>query len=176
MRRLVLMLLCFTLAACASRSGETNAVKGVIMRYNQLLADCYRSLNMNPMQEVSTPEHATKLYYHMAALGEGGVRMVSQLKKIEFLEVKFPEEGEAVVRTRELWDFTHYGIRMGEKQYEEKDFPYEMTYRLTQRNGRWLVAGITAATGRRDNAAPAPQGRSTSAARPRPAPAAGHHP
>ncbi len=144
MRIVTFFLICLVLAGCSSHSGESRDVKAVIMRYDQLLADCYRNLNMNPMQEVATPEHATKLYYHMAALGEGGVRMDSVLKGIDFVETGFPEAGKAVVRTRERWDFVHYGITKGEKQYEEKAFPYVMTYRLTKASGRWLVESITA--------------------------------
>ena len=144
MRPIALLLLCLALAGCVSSSVEDRDVKASIMRYNQLLSDCYRNLNMNPMQEVATPEHATKLYYHMAALGEGGVRMVSQLKGMDFLDIHFPKDGKAVVRTRELWDFAHYGAIKGEKQYEERAFPYDMTYRLTKSDGRWLVDSITA--------------------------------
>lgn len=149
MRIIRLFLLCLALTGCHTHAGDSRDVKATILRYNQLLSDCYRNLNMNPMQEVATPEHATKLYSHMAALGEGGVRMDSHLKGMDFVEVSFPSPGEAVVRTRELWDFAHYGIEKGEKQYEEKAFPYNMTYRLNKASGYWLVASITAESERK---------------------------
>lgn len=137
-------LLTALVAGCSSERAESRNVKAAITRYNQLLPGCYHNLNMNPMQEVVTSEHATKLKYHMAALRKEGGRMDSQLENIEFVDVKFPKDDDAVVLTHELWN----GVKGGEKQYEEKDFPYEMTYELTKKEGRWLVKSITTEMGK----------------------------
>lgn len=131
------------LGGCTGDQSEP-AVKGAIMRYNQLLSDGYRSLNMNPVQEVATPEQATKLYHHMAALGEGRIRMDSTLKNIQFVKVAFPTNKEATVNTRETWDFTHLDIGTGKKIYEERDFVYEMEYGLkSDGGGHWLIHKVT---------------------------------
>jgi len=100
-------------------------------------------LNMNPLQEVATPEQATKLYYHMAALGEGKIRMDATLKDIQFVKVAFPKPDESIVDTREKWDFTHLDIASGRKVYEERDFTYEMKYGLKYVRGRWIIHQVT---------------------------------
>ncbi|KAF0220980.1 MAG: hypothetical protein FD174_693 [Geobacteraceae bacterium] len=138
-------------AACSRETGESRQVKAVIMRYNQLLVEGYKKLNMNPLQEVTTPEQATKLYYHMSALGEGKLRMDSTMKNIEFRKLEFRNNGEAVAETREIWDFTHLDMNSGKKFYEEKDFIYEMGYELKKEGGRWLITRVTALSGKSTN-------------------------
>jgi len=138
----VSVVLLFTVAAC-SRKSEVGEIKRVISRYNELLIWGYRNLNMNPLQEVATEEQAAKLYHHMAALGEGDARMESVLKKIDFREITFEGRNAATVKTQEIWDFAHYGIKTGDKQIEEKDFVYELTYHLKKEDRKWLVEKVT---------------------------------
>ncbi|OGW25223.1 MAG: hypothetical protein A2X59_12555 [Nitrospirae bacterium GWC2_42_7] len=127
-------------------SKETARIQDTVIRYNQLLIEGYKSLNMNPLQEVATKEQATKLYYHMAALGEADIRMHSQLKKIDFQGVTFPGSDKAVVMTREVWDFAHMDIRSGEKIYEEKGFIYNVSYELMKDKERWLIEKVVASS------------------------------
>lgn len=143
----VLLLPFILLSGCSMDSADSRAVKGVIKRYNQLLIEGYRTFNMNPLQEVATPEQATKLYYHMAALGEGQLRMDSTLKDIRFVTVAFPKPDEASVDTKEKWDFTHVNIKTGKKIAEEKDFIYEMGYTLKKVNGRWIISNVNTISG-----------------------------
>lgn len=132
------------LSACSGESGDSKQVKSTIMRYNQLLAEGYRSLNMTPIQEVATAEQAQKVYHHMAALGEMNRRMESELKKIEFLEVNLKGGASALVRTRETWDFTHRKIKTGEVALDQKNFVYQLTYELGKTGGHWQVKNVTA--------------------------------
>jgi len=121
-------------------------IKNIIVRYNELLTFGYQNLNMNPLQEVATLNQAEKAYFHMAALGEGNVRMVSHLNKIDFDRVTFPEPHKAVIRTRETWDFSYTDIKTGEKKEEQKDFVYFMTYTIEQKDNRWLITDIAASS------------------------------
>ena len=130
--------------ACSRDAEEVVQIKGTIMRYNQLLIEGYKNLNMNPLQEVATTEHATELYYHMAALGEADIKMLSTLKKIDFTRVNIVKSDKVVVSTREVWDFVHVDIKTDERVYDEKDFVYEMRYELIKKDGRWLVEKVTA--------------------------------
>jgi hypothetical protein len=123
-------------------------VKKVIKRYNFLLAEGYRNLNMNPLQEVATVEQAEKAYTHMAAIGEGKARMVSQMRRIDYLQLLFPSEEKAAVRTREIWDFAYTDIKTGRKSEEVKEFPYDVTYTLEKRAGRWLITDVVAGSER----------------------------
>lgn len=120
-------------------------VKNTIMRYNQLLVYGYDKLNMNPLQEVATVRQAEKAYHHMAAIGEGGVRMTSAVKKTDFTKITFPIPEKAEVKTRELWDFAYNDIKTGVKKEEMKDFVYLMNYWLERQNGRWIIVDIRAA-------------------------------
>src|SRR5690348_6659447 len=78
-----------------------------VTRYNSLLEQGYRNLNMTPLQEVATMDVAMKAYYHMAAIGEGKARMISRQKRIEFLKIETPSPGFCEVQTREVWDFAY---------------------------------------------------------------------
>ena len=120
-------------------------VKNAVLRYNELLAFGYRNLTMSPLVEVTNPRQAEKAYYHMAAIGEGGVRMESVLKKAEFLSVSFPAPEESVVKTREIWDFSYIDLKTSAVHERERDFVYLMTYTLRKENGRWLIIDTAAA-------------------------------
>lgn len=124
-----------------------DAVKNTILRYNELLAFGYEHLDMTPLQEVTSARQAEKAYSHMAAIGEGGVRMLSRLKRIDFTGVSFPSPGKASVRTREVWDFAYHDMKSGAKEEEERDFSYLMTYILEEDSGRWLITDSAAAGG-----------------------------
>lgn len=126
---------------------RTDAVKNVVLRYNELLAFGYEHLDMTPLQEVTSERQAEKAYFHMAAIGEGGVRMLSRLNRIDFTGVSFPSPGKASVRTREVWDFAYHDIKSGTKKEDEKDFGYLMTYTLEEESGRWLITDSAAAGG-----------------------------
>ncbi len=143
----VICLLFFALAACSRESADEKQVKDTVMRYNQLLAEGYQKLNMNPLQEAATTKQAEKAYFHMAALGEGRVRMESTLKKIKFIDMTIQQENKATVRTKEVWDFRHINIDTKQVVLEKKDFEYIITYELLKERGSWLVANVIVAEG-----------------------------
>ena len=66
---------------------DTQEVKDTILRYNKLLTGGYSKMNMTPLREVATLEQSIRVYDHMAALGEAGIRMESQLVDIKFLDI-----------------------------------------------------------------------------------------
>lgn len=139
------------LAGCGSRGRDVEGVKGTIARYNDLLRDGYQRQNMTWMREVASEEQALKLYHHMSALGEGGLRLSATLEELQFVRVDFPAPGEAAVETREVWDSTHYKIATGEKFAEEKGFVYRMGYALRRHEGRWIVARADVISGETTN-------------------------
>ena len=134
-----------------AESKEVKQIKGTILRYNQLLIDGYKKMNMNPLQEVATQEQAEKLYFHMAAIGEGRLRQDSSLKDVSFVTIDMSKPDEAIVTTKEIWDFTHVNIDTGKKLAEEKDFIYEMKYTLKIRQGRWIITNISTIGGTSTN-------------------------
>jgi hypothetical protein len=145
---------CFSLAAlcgCMSEGDNANGVKRTIGRYNELLTAGYLTYDMNPLQEVTTREVATKAYHHMAALGEGKLRMEPAVKKIDFTSIRFPGNDRATAETSETWDFTHIDTTSGRKFAEEKDFMYEMTYTLKRSGGRWIIDRVETIKGTSTN-------------------------
>jgi hypothetical protein len=116
----------------------------LIQRYNQLLSEGYKTTNMTKLQEVTTPELAEKAYYHMAAIGEGKSRMVSELKKLNFVETDCSKPSACRVVTREIWDFAYADIQTGARSNEVKDYAYDVQYLLENRQGRWLITEISA--------------------------------
>jgi hypothetical protein len=119
-------------------------VKNTILRYNQLLAEGYAKMNMTLLQEVATLDHATKVYHHMAALGEAKIRIESQLVGIEFLDTQFPKKDLARVKTREKWNYTHVNINTKmPTQTVVKGLIYNLSYDLVRKDGKWLVSSVS---------------------------------
>lgn len=119
-------------------------VRSTVERYNVLLAAAYRELNANPLQEVASRDQAEKVYLHMAALGEGTVRMLSQVKEVQFAEVALLPAAQARAKTVETWDFAFTDIKTGAKREERKNFVYQVEYRLAFANNHWTITDITA--------------------------------
>jgi len=145
MRRQLPLFLFVVIWACGCRTSpdtNTQAVKDSVLRYNQLLAEAYAKMNMNPLREAATADQAAKEYRHMAALGEAKIRMESALKNIEFSGVTFLSHDEASVITKEIWDYTHIDMRTRAPVKVQKNVPYTLKYELKQKNARWYVASI----------------------------------
>jgi hypothetical protein len=121
---------------------ETNALKETIIRYDALLAEGYRSLNMNPLTQAATEQRATKAYHHMAALGEAGVKMESTLRNMKFLKVKTLSKEQAEVNTEEIWDYAYLDIKSGKSLFDNT-VTYNLKYDLVKKSDQWLVSDIT---------------------------------
>lgn len=153
LRQIILLSILSTLSfGCSSNKNSANGeLENIIRRYNQLVIQGYQKQDMNPMQEVTTEEHARKLYHHMSALAEGKLRMESKLKDIKFKNIDQRSSTEATVETEEIWDFTHYRMDTSEKYAEEKDFIYRMGYILNKKDGRWIITNVNTVSGTSTN-------------------------
>ncbi|MEW6109439.1 MAG: hypothetical protein AB1632_09785 [Nitrospirota bacterium] len=141
-RLLIIFALVLLLPGC---SIDGTGAKNAVLKYNELLAEGYRNLNMNPLATVSTIEIASKAYNHMAALGEARVKMDSKMDNIKFLTVKpfSTMAGDRIeVKTEEDWKYKYINLDSG-KSSAESSVSYQMKYILEKRSGRWLVSDIT---------------------------------
>jgi hypothetical protein len=129
----------------AANAGIAEQSHTLIIRYNQLLSEGYKTSNMTKLQEVATTELAEKAYYHMAAIGEGKSRMVSELKKIDFVETDCATQVKCRVVTKEVWDFAYADILTGVRSNEVKDYRYDVRYILENKQGRLVITEISAA-------------------------------
>ena len=123
---------------------DTQEVKDTILRYNKLLTGGYSKMNMTPLREVATLEQSIRVYDHMAALGEAGIRMESQLVDIKFLDIQFPKKDFAKVKTSERWNYSH--IRIDSEmpgQNFVKGLIYKLSYELVRKDEKWLVSSVT---------------------------------
>lgn len=139
-----LLALVVLVGACAPGPTDEDRVRSTIERYNELLAEGYRSLDMNPMGEVAAQLQAEDEYIHMSSLAEGGVRLDPELTKLEFLSVSI-ESTSAQVETRETWDYRHYSRATGELVLEQKALVYHLAWDLSKEtSGTWLVTDVRA--------------------------------
>lgn len=130
------------LAGCSAGSREKEQAKGTIMAYNRLLAKGYASMNMGDLANVADLRQVSKVYYHMAALGEARTKLVSELNNIRFGELKFLNVSTATIGTSEQWAFRHVNIDTGKVTLEEKSYPYALDYLLRKRDGTWRVKAV----------------------------------
>jgi hypothetical protein len=128
----------------ASMPADELEVRAVIQMYDELLANGYRSLNMNPMREVASQLQAESEYIHMSSLAEGGVRLDPVLREMEFLRVSV-EATSAQAETRETWDYRHYSRSTGALVLEQKGLIYHLAWDLSKEpSGTWLVTDVRA--------------------------------
>ena len=128
----------------SASSAVTEVTHTMVAKYNSLLSEGYKTTDMTKLQEVTTPQLAEKAYYHMAAIGEGKSRMVSELKKLDFVETDCSKPAICRVVTKEIWDFAYADILTGARSNEVKDYRYDVQYVLENKQGRWLITEITA--------------------------------
>jgi hypothetical protein len=128
----------------AAPSPDASLVKATVERYDALLAQGYRSMDMSPISEVATQLQAETEYIHMSSLGEGGVRMLPNLRRLEFVKVSV-EGSSALVETLETWDYTHVDPATGAIVREQRGLVYRLAWDLArQADGRWLVSDVRA--------------------------------
>jgi hypothetical protein len=141
----LLIVVVLLVAGCTpSSSPDDQAIRATITRYNTLLADGYRALNMNAMREVADQIQAETEYIHMSSLAEGGVKLDAQLRKLEFVHVSV-EATSAQAETRETWDYRQYSRATGALVMEQKGLVYHLAWDLARQDGgTWLVTDVRA--------------------------------
>jgi hypothetical protein len=140
----ILLLIIVVFTGCTyenKKIDETPAIKNTIMQYNTFLIEGYKNMNMTSLKQVATKEHAMKVYHHMSALGEAGIRMEAEQKDITFLDIHFPTPYTAEVRTTEYWDYIHLNIDTN-KKISENRIKYTLKYALIKMHNRWFVSDI----------------------------------
>lgn len=140
MRRLgaVLLGLLFLSFACA---GQNEDLQNAVRNYNMLLAQGYRTMDMTPLAAAATPDRVMKAYHHMAALGEGGMKMDASIDDIRFDTLKLLTSTEAEVVTKESWHYRYVALEH-DKPGKESAVRYTVLYRLIHAGEKWLVADL----------------------------------
>jgi hypothetical protein len=140
---ILLFLIIFLVSACTSQdTADQLEIQDTVKAYTKLLFEGYRSLNMTPLTRIATPRRITRAYHHMAALGEGNVKMDAEIEQLLFLDSRVSDAGKAEVKTSERWVCQYYTIDSNQK-VSENIIIYENIYHLIHKTGRWLVDDIT---------------------------------
>lgn len=116
-------------------------IEKTIVWYTAFLADCYRSLNTQTLDRVATRKMVDTTYFHMAAIGEAGVKMDSKLKKITFSPLKEIGPDTVEVPAEEDWDYTYWDIMTGKRLFDNT-VHYRLTYQLEHKTDKWLVSDV----------------------------------
>jgi hypothetical protein len=143
-RTLLWLLLVALAAGCTSTAASPDEalIKATIERYDALLAQGYRSMDMGPMADVATQLQTETEYIHMSSLAEGGVRLLPDLRRLEFVRVSV-EGTSALAETLETWDYRHVNPTTGELIREQEGLIYRLAWDLVKEtDGRWLVSDV----------------------------------
>lgn len=140
----ILLIVLIISFSCSLRNMQ--AVEQTILRYNELLAMGYAEMNMSGLGEVATENQVAKVYIHMAAMGEGKVRIVSDLTNILIKDIGFPEWNVAQATTREIWNYVHINIKTQKIDKTVEGIEYKLLYDLVRHKGKWFVNDVVSIT------------------------------
>ena len=145
MARLLIAVLFLSLlaAGCSVPSSDERAVKEAVRKYNQLLAEGYARMEMEPLLEVAGKEEFSRVLHHMIALREAKLRLESHLTKLDFSSITMTDARTARVTTREVWDFTQVGVGSGATNLQARDVIHLLSYDLAKNGDKWLVKRVT---------------------------------
>jgi len=118
------------------------AIEKAVIWYNALLADSYRGLNSKSLIRVATTKMVNTVYFHMAAIGEAGIKMDSKLKNITFSPLKEIAPNTIEIKTEEDWNYIYWDIKSGKNLFDNS-VKYNLTYKLEHPADKWLVSDIT---------------------------------
>ncbi len=130
------------LLSCSSESVE---LKNTVTAYNKMLAEALAKPDPRIMEYFTTSYELSRIDAYIVYLKKDKKVLVSELKNLEFVEIKVSDDGKSsTVDTRELWTF-HYVDDVSRKPVtEEESISYENTYHLVREDNRWLVDRIDA--------------------------------
>jgi len=141
MKKTALFLL-IVLLLTVTCSQDNDQLQKSVRSYNALLAEGYSEMNMNHLMSVATPEQATRVYHHMAVLGQGQVKMDPLLQSIRFSKVSQLSPEKAEVVTTEAWNYRYINLQTG-KAGKDLSINYTVRYKLIKESGKWLIADVT---------------------------------
>ena len=145
---IIAVLVLLTASACEQKPPAPPAdsrqptIEKTVTWYNAFLADSYRSLNTEALNRFASTKMVDTVYFHMAAIGEAGVKMDSKLKKITFTPLKETAPNTVEISTKEEWDYTYWDIKTGKRMFDNS-VQYSLTYKLEHPDDKWLVSAIT---------------------------------
>ncbi len=123
---------------------EEARIRATIERYDAHLVEGYRTMDMNPLQEVATKLQAEDEYIHMSSLAEGGVRLLPELKSFELEKVSV-EGTRALAQTMETWDYRHESLATKKIVLVQRGMVYRLTWDLERHSdGAWFVSDVRA--------------------------------
>jgi hypothetical protein len=131
------------LAGCISKEKDETEydIRTTIGRYNNAVITAYKSLNIGPLNSVTTEEQLIRVDSFIGAFLQRDQIMESELHRMDFEDVKIDSD-KATVRTTEDWSYRWIDSRTGEEVEPLKEIHYEMRYHLKKIDDKWLVEKV----------------------------------
>jgi hypothetical protein len=134
----ILLCILLLLSGCNKEDG---LIRDAVIKYNKLLSEGYRTLNMNSIHQAATEEQAMKAYHHMSALGEAGLKMNAELRDLKFIRLKLLTFDAAEIRTAEKWDYVYLDINSNKSMFDNS-VDYNIKYVVRKRQDSWIVSDV----------------------------------
>ena len=117
-------------------------IQNLIRRYNELLAAAYVINDTKAMKEVITADHDARLYHRLSNIEKAKRQMRAELKEIEFLEIRYPDDRSVTANTKEVWDIKHIDLNTQEVIKEHSGYVYGLQYRILSQGNTWLIDSV----------------------------------
>lgn len=143
-KRSLFLFLILTLTACNVKTGDTETYlfETAIRRYNRALADAYRELTIDPLQEIASEREMGKIDMIIKGFRAKNQYMESELKGIEFKKIEKKGANAAEVATKEIWRYRHLDKKAGEEAKPWVETEYELLYYMIKSDGNWIVGSV----------------------------------
>ncbi len=124
------------------RDGSVIHMKELIKQYNNLLSEAYITMDLTELNKILTENHAVRLETRLTNVRKSQRRMESELKKIEFKDIVFPDDKSVIVSTKEVWDIRHIDLKTKKMIKEHKGYVYDLRYELAKKGDTWLIDNV----------------------------------
>ncbi|HBR18492.1 MAG: hypothetical protein A3G39_04350 [Deltaproteobacteria bacterium RIFCSPLOWO2_12_FULL_43_16] len=143
-RGLILLFFLVLVYSCnsATKDPEVSILETNIRRYNRALIDAYKELSVDPLQEIASEREMGKVNMIIMGFRAKNQYMESELKGIEFKEIKRNKEDSADVETKEAWRFRYMDKKTGQEVKPWAEAEYKLSYHIIKNQGKWLVGTV----------------------------------
>lgn len=130
------------LLATACRGGSREEARAAVRTYLDRLVEAYRTSDESLVDPLVSEQQALKLVGLIGVKRDTGIVLDARLLELRFTRTE--REGDGwVVETEERWRYRDRRIGTGEQVGEESTDRYAMRYRLSRRDGRWILEDLS---------------------------------
>lgn len=132
------LLLLFVVLLLYGCSKETVELRNVVTAYNKMLVEALSKPDSRLMEYFVTTKEMLRIESYITYLKKDKKLLVSELKKIEFLDTAINDD-RAAVKTKEEWLYHYIDSKTRQPVTDKETIAYENTYHLIRDGERWVV-------------------------------------